>query len=167
MGNKKGYFSEIRTMEEKMFFYCVVNEYLLTIRNCTSTDLCDLAIRIQTIETRLLKDLGKKHKVSDRAAEAYLVNSPDYSKKFKVVVSRDGNGSDPNHYKIHSPLLPMDTDDGCIKNLFCGWEEFLTDEDGKLADQNLRDVTVREVRLGKIVAKLEPVQEVVYKVVKK
>jgi nitrogen regulatory protein PII-like uncharacterized protein len=65
-------------------------------------------------------------------------------------------------------LLPQDADDDCsIKKHFDDWEEFLTDEDGKRAEQNLRDVTVREVRLGKIVAKIEPVQEVVYKVVKK
>lgn len=105
---------------------------------------------------------------TEERIERHLTLSKDHSRKFKVVVSRDGNGSNADHYKLHGPLLPQDADDDCsIKKHFDGWEEFLTDEDGKRAEQNLRDVTVREVRLGKIVAKIEPVQEVVYKVVKK
>jgi hypothetical protein len=100
--------------------------------------------------------------------EKHLAESKDHSQKFKVVVSRDCDGVSTVNYKIRSPLLSQDTDDACaIKDHFNGWDKFLKGEDGKLIDPNLRDITVREVRLGKIVAKLEPVQEVVYKVVKK
>jgi hypothetical protein len=158
----------IRSMSDKMFFYRLLEEYVSVIKSCSSCELFSLRCNIEIDKIELMRKLLSNQEVNDTIADGYLSKSPDYSKKFKVVVSRDGNGSNADHYKLHGPLLPQDADDDCsIKKHFDDWEEFLTDEDGKRAEQNLRDVTVREVRLGKIVAKIEPVQEVVYKVVKK
>jgi hypothetical protein len=115
------------------------------------------------LKNKVISDVFTEERI-----DKHLTESKDHSKKFKVVVSRHDDGSSADHYDLHSPLLPLDADDEySIKEHFDWWEEFLSDEDGRLAERNLRDVTVREVRLGKIVAKIEPVQEVVYKVVKK
>jgi hypothetical protein len=158
----------IRSMSDKMFFYRLLEEYASIIKSCPSCELFSLRCNIEIDKIELMRKLLSNQEVNDVIADNYLSESPDYSKKFKVVVSRHGDGSSADHYDLHSPLLSLDADDEySIKEHFDWWEEFLSDEDGRLAEQNLRDVTVREVRLGKIVAKIEPVQEVVYKVVKK
>jgi hypothetical protein len=77
----------------------------------------------------------------------------------KQVVSRNGDGSKEEHYTVHSPLLPMDINEKqAAREWFPDYEEFLLDEDGRFMANNLRDVTVRTVRLGKITYKedLEP-----------
>lgn len=96
-----------------------------------------------------------------------LKQSKTYSRKFKVVVSRDGSGSAPDHYEVHSPFLKMDADDQwAVKEFMPDYEEFLMDEDGKFMENDQREVSVREVRLGKKVAKMDIVQEPVFRMVK-
>jgi hypothetical protein len=111
---------------------------------------------------------GILNPVLESDVEKCLNKSKNYSRKMKVVVSRNGDGSSVEHYEIHSPFLKEDvSDEWAIKEFFRDYEEFLMDEDGKFMDNNLRDVTVREVRLGKIVSKMEIVQEPVFRAVRK
>lgn len=106
--------------------------------------------------------------VSDADVEEHLTKSKDYSRKMKVVVSRKGDGSKPEHYTIHSPLLPLEVDDmAAIKEYFPDHEEFLNDEDGRYMENNFCDVTVRKVQLGKISSKMEWVEEPVLRAVSK
>jgi hypothetical protein len=122
---------------------------------------------IANLNKRSLFLNGIMNPVLDSDVESYLANSPKYSKPMKVVASRDGNGSNVEHYTVHSPFLKMDTDDQwAVKEFMPDYEEFLLDEDGKLMEQNLREVSVREVRLGKKTAKMAVVNEPVFRMVK-
>jgi hypothetical protein len=128
-------------------------------------ELRKLINRLEEIAVEYLSPPVYKE-VTESDVEDYLATSPKYSKPMKVVVSRDGSGSSPDHYEVHSPFLKMNTDDQwAVKEFFPDYEEFLLDEDGKRMEDNLREVSVREVRLGKIIAKasVEMVPEMVIK----
>jgi hypothetical protein len=100
-------------------------------------------------------DALKETTITEDRIEEFLTKSKDYSKKFKLVVSRDGNGSEAGHYQVHGRPAPIGADDEClIKQYASDYEEFLTDEDRDPADISTRDVTVREVRFGKVTSRV-------------
>ena len=144
-----------------------VNRTLLHLKD-SKTVTHEERKKIRTFFGYLVSRLAQTHGMlsEDESAERYMANSPKYSKPMKVVVSRDGNGQRHYHYEVRSPLLKMDTDDQwAVKEFMPDYEEFLLDEDGKRMEDNLREVSVREVRLGKIIAKasVEMVPEMVIK----
>jgi len=140
----------LRSMTDKMLFYCLIDEYLKVIKHCHCHELFCLRIDAELLKMDILTKLVSSQDVTDASAEAYLANSPNYSREFKVVVARDGDGSSCEDYEIHSDQLPMDFDDyDAVNKFFPDWQEFLMDEDGRLMEQGLREVSVRTIRLGR------------------
>jgi len=167
------------TRDEIFTLSSLCEKYLHDVRLCTNHLITDQVEKIKyyrefaddCIYHLLLKDYRERHhvgEITEEKVEAFLTKSNDYSRKMMAVVSRDGNGSSPDHYKIHGPFLQKDVDyESAVKEAFEDWEEFLDDEDGKFVEQHLHEVTVREVRLGKVVSTMTIVDEPVYRMVKK
>lgn len=148
----------------RMLLLAIIHQFKHFVFRCRNSKLLFLKAEIMKLEMKLKAQLVKKysrsHETTEEDVDDFLTKSKDHSKKFKMVVTRDGDGSDSSHYKIRSHVAGLHvSDEGLIKNNFPDYEEFLMDEDRDPADISTRDVTVREIRFGKVLSRVKVVHE--------